>query len=419
MFWSDWIKKASRGPNGNYQIFVLFLIAFPHITSQFYIVPFLRSHAKSYYVLYGWPVLFNLGCLMIYLCYYLACSTDPGSVPKDWSPITKNVSANDSQSKQDNDQDNDDDVALQHLVNQKQQQDQIKDRYCHRCRNYKPPRAHHCSTCRRCVLKMDHDCVWINNCVGFHNQAHFYRFLVYVVVTCSFLWWSIMYWFYDQLNEYAKVAHLVRSGVRENPVNMVSLFLACIDIFMISLVLLMVGMLWIYQTWYICTNTTTLETFEKDRVGNLVQRKKIPHYHFPYNVGLIENIRQVLGDNTLLWFYPFQGVNRKYDGLSFPIIINKERRWDSDGSHWPPAEYREYYPSAAYDDEYDSDDGELIISDTDNKSILNSGTVVGGYESPSQQIQIGNPRVRRGSEGYEIRLISHEEREYMVNHELS
>lgn len=29
---------------------------------------------------------------------------------------------------------------------------------CKRCNISKPPRAHHCSICKRCVLKMDHHC---------------------------------------------------------------------------------------------------------------------------------------------------------------------------------------------------------------------------------------------------------------------
>lgn len=55
-------------------------------------------------------------------------------------------------------------------------------RWCDKCSNYKPPRAHHCKQCGQCVLRMDHHCPWTNNCVGHKNTPHFFRFLVWVLV---------------------------------------------------------------------------------------------------------------------------------------------------------------------------------------------------------------------------------------------
>lgn len=51
--------------------------------------------------------------------------------------------------------------------------------YCKRCYIYRPPRAHHCHVCRRCILNMDHHCPWINNCVGEYNQKYFMQFTAY------------------------------------------------------------------------------------------------------------------------------------------------------------------------------------------------------------------------------------------------
>jgi hypothetical protein len=38
--------------------------------------------------------------------------------------------------------------------------------WCTKCQAPKPERTHHCSFCKRCVLKMDHHCPWLaNKCI--------------------------------------------------------------------------------------------------------------------------------------------------------------------------------------------------------------------------------------------------------------
>ncbi|KAH8379427.1 hypothetical protein KR009_004934, partial [Drosophila setifemur] len=54
--------------------------------------------------------------------------------------------------------------------------------FCKICQGYKAPRSHHCRRCDRCVIKMDHHCPWINNCVGWGNQASFLYFLFYFLL---------------------------------------------------------------------------------------------------------------------------------------------------------------------------------------------------------------------------------------------
>ncbi|CAL1525970.1 unnamed protein product [Lymnaea stagnalis] len=51
---------------------------------------------------------------------------------------------------------------------------------CKKCIAPKPPRTHHCTICATCVLKMDHHCPWLNNCVGFYNHRYFLQFVFYM-----------------------------------------------------------------------------------------------------------------------------------------------------------------------------------------------------------------------------------------------
>ncbi|CAK7567433.1 MAG: palmitoyltransferase for Vac8p [Sporothrix epigloea] len=73
-------------------------------------------------------------------------------------------------------------------------------RYCKKCQARKPDRAHHCSSCRRCILKMDHHCPWLANCIGLRNNKTFLLFLIYTtsfslfsfVLAGSWVWTEIV-----------------------------------------------------------------------------------------------------------------------------------------------------------------------------------------------------------------------------------
>ena len=57
-------------------------------------------------------------------------------------------------------------------------------RYCAKCKSVRPPRAHHCSICQRCVLRMDHHCPWVGNCVALYNHKYFLNFVLHAVLGC-------------------------------------------------------------------------------------------------------------------------------------------------------------------------------------------------------------------------------------------
>ncbi|XP_077116679.1 palmitoyltransferase ZDHHC3-like isoform X3 [Ranitomeya variabilis] len=129
---------------------------------------------------------FNLLVSMLLACHSRAVFSDPGTVPLPETAI--DFSDLRSSTPRKSDRGGNEDWTV-----------------CHRCETYRPPRAHHCRVCHRCVRRMDHHCPWyvmsevthrvvrrifvfwffcrINNCVGELNQKYFIQFLFYTGLT--------------------------------------------------------------------------------------------------------------------------------------------------------------------------------------------------------------------------------------------
>lgn len=152
-------------------------------------------------------------------------------------------------------------------------------RWCKKCSAWKPPRAHHCSMTRRCVLKMDHYCVWVGNTVGLLNYKYFVLFLFWACVGC-----------------FMSAALLLKPTIHFFSANdptlrpLVTSFLAFV--FTAAFCVALLGFV-IMHSRLVFINQSTIEAYEKR-----------PLQPWPYDQGYNNNFIDVFGSKKRLWFVP-------------------------------------------------------------------------------------------------------------------
>ena len=183
-------------------------------------------------------------------------------------------------------------------------------RFCEVCCVIKPDRAHHCSVCERCVLKMDHHCPWVNNCVGYANYKFFYLFLVYAYSYCLIL-----------IGSMAKYVVTLIMGIDNDVASPENVSYHILFIFVIAaLFFFFLSSLFWYHTFLLLQNRSTLEQF------------RAPTFTYgtddsAFDLGKSENFKQVFGDWPLAWCLPLDTT--KGNGSSFPMRRGGETNFTS------------------------------------------------------------------------------------------
>merc|ERR1740121_358344 len=214
---------------------------------------------------------------MMLLCFARAISTDPGSVPDtaEWRlEDAKNRNASEKK----------------HTGEQ---------RYCKWCKHYKPDRCHHCRVCNSCVLRMDHHCPWIANCIGFRNHKYFLLLVMYALLGTSLVDYGMLQAVSRALYEESPDALPIGASWNRN------LLVFGLTVSMIMTILLSVFFL--MHIYLMFTAMTTIEMCEKRTNDSGIS----------YSAGWYGSMQATLGPNPLLWLLPLS--TPEGDGLSFTV----------------------------------------------------------------------------------------------------
>lgn len=247
-------------------------------------VPEARRDKVAEHQGYIQAIAFNSITFLVLVCYLRSVLTHPGQIPDNdpsWTFQPQDLRAGAREK--------DKETNLPLLQEQKRSGER---RHCKWCGKYKPDRCHHCRVCRMCILKMDHHCPWLYNCVGFKNHKYFFLLLLYSAIDTHFITWTM----YPSVN-----------GALDPATPFLRMFLLLFGETLSGLIAMAAMMFFLFHIWLMLRAMTTIEFCEKS-----VKRVQ---QNYSFDRGVCGNLKAVLGPNVLLWLLPCS--RPEGDGLSF------------------------------------------------------------------------------------------------------
>ena len=159
--------------------------------------------------------------------------------------------------------------------------------FCAKCNRPRPPRAHHCTVCERCVLRYDHHCPWVGNCIGLFNVRYFLQYLLYLTLTALSVGLLSLFALLKKQHD----VYLMGSTVLGLAVGVA------------------VGGFSLMQVALLANNSTTLEV-------------RASGFNI-FDMSCKENCRQVCGTHLLCWLLPVP-ARPLVDGVFYPLQVRLE-----------------------------------------------------------------------------------------------
>ncbi|XP_029943957.1 palmitoyltransferase ZDHHC3 [Salarias fasciatus] len=305
------LLRCRRDPCGVICIVLTYFSVFyaDYVVVQYVLIP--AYSGSVWCTLHG--SVFNLILLLLLACHAKAVFSDPGMVPLP-------------------------DTAID-FSDLRSQSSRMNERgcegwtVCSRCETYRPPRAHHCRVCQRCIRRMDHHCPWINNCVGELNQKYFIQFLFYTGMASLYsLVLVVSAWVWRIRNE--REGEAEKEGEEETPSK--HLIVAHYIILLVESVLFGVFVMVIFydQLVSIITDETPIEQMRnrlmiKDRSASSPSASSpsssssspLPHHTTHTRKPKLALLREVFGRGSVFcWLLPLHSSPPSVGGISYSAL---------------------------------------------------------------------------------------------------
>jgi len=226
------------------------------------------------------------GCTVVFMlgAYFSTMCTDPGGIPHEWSGYNAEPGSDEEQ-----------------LLARRGNAPTMR---CGSCRVLKPDRAGHCMLCSRCILRWDHHCPWVNNCVGLRNHRFFCQFI---------LWGFFATWTAAALHQPSTVQYfdaepeIPSAPSKDSLAKVLSLTLGiCLTMFL--------GM----HSFLVLRNIVSGEAADVCMEASLVPEWLYPESRRPakwkHDLGPWRNFIEVFGTSPIRWFLPLPDP-RDYDSV--------------------------------------------------------------------------------------------------------
>jgi len=268
------------------------------IYTFFHCVPLAYSEHLTRHRFVWEIVVFNVSTALLWTCYAACMLVHPGTVPNtsdegSWlcassgaSPFASSVAATHGHLTEESAAHSNSRALSLSIGNSETLQEKKRTgdkRACKWCSKYKPDRCHHCRVCRQCILRMDHHCPWIYNCVGFKNHKYFILLIFYSTIDCHIIGWSM--------------GSTLGAAIGEPTTEFLDLFLLLFGQSLTCVMGFLVTVFLGFHIWLMLKAMTTIEFCEKSM-------KKGGYDTSVYDCGYLQNIKLVLGDNPILWLLP-------------------------------------------------------------------------------------------------------------------